>query len=166
MRLRTWRPAERSSCWRMTPRLRRLLRARQRWRRGCPTRPFTSPERRASAPGLRATYVAAPRCVRSRLFAGLHHAAIKASALDAEILGELVLSGAAESILSAKAAEACRGNQAFDAVFGLPGVDDDVRLFRALPLPGTSGRGPEIERACRAKGVRVLHSDRFAAARG
>ena len=127
---------------------------------------YLSGTTRLLAPGLRATYVAAPRCVRSRLFAGLHHAAIKASALDAEILGELVLSGAAESILSAKAAEACRGNRAFDAVFGLPGVDDDVRLFRALPLPGTSGRGPEIERACRAKGVRVLHSDRFAAARG
>ena len=35
-----------------------------------------------------------------------------------------------------------------------------------MPLPDTSGRGPEVERVCRDAGVRVLHSDRFAVVRG
>ena len=36
-----------------------------------------------------------------------------------------------------------------------------MRLFRTLPLPGTAGRGQEIERALRAHGIEVFHSDRF-----
>ena len=126
---------------------------------------YLSGTTRLLAPGLRATYVAAPAAVRDRFFAGLHHAAIKASALDAEILGELVLSGAAESVLAAKAKEAAKANRLFDDIFGVPG-EDKVRLFRTLPLRGTSGRGPEVERACLSAGVRVFHSDRFAVARG
>lgn len=122
---------------------------------------------RLLAPGLRATYVCTPAAVRDRLCAGLHHATIKASALDAEILGELVLSGRAESILAVKAKAATKANAIFDAVFpdAVP-ADGEQRLFRTRPLPGTAGRGPEIERACRAAGLRVFHSDRFAVVRG
>lgn len=127
---------------------------------------YLSGTTRLLAPGLRATYVAAPAVVRDRFFAGLHHAAIKASALDAEILGELVLSGAAESVLAAKAKEAAKANRLFDGVFGAAGAADEARLFRTVPLRGTSGRGPEVERACLSAGVRVFHSDRFAVARG
>ena len=97
----------------------------------------------------------------SRLLAALHSTAIKASALDAEILGELILDGAAETLLERKRAAARRANAVFDAVFGLAGTTDDVRLFRTLPLPGTAGRGQEIERALRAHGIEVFHSDRF-----
>lgn len=127
---------------------------------------YLSGTTRLLSPGLRATYVAAPESVRGRLFAGLHHAAIKASPLDAEILGELVLSGAAEAVLAAKAADARKANRVFDGVFGSPGADEATRLFRTVPLPGTSGQGPEIERRLRAAGVRVFHSDRFAVMRG
>lgn len=127
---------------------------------------YLSGTTRLLAPGLRATYVCAPESVRDRLLAGLHHAAIKASPLDAEILGELVLSGAAESIISAKAAEAAKANRVFDEVFGCRRKGETFDLFRRVPLPRTSGRGQEIERKCNLSGVRVLHSDRFAVVRG
>ena len=61
----------------------------------------------------------------------------------------------------AKRAAARRANAVFDAVFGRAGTTDDVRLFRTLPLPGTTGCGQEIERALRAHGIEVFHSDRF-----
>ena len=128
---------------------------------------YLSGTTRLLAPGLRATYVCAPESVRDRFLAGLHHAAIKASPLDAEILGELVLSGEAESIIAAKATEAAKANRLFDGVFEDECEEDvEPRLFRTVPLPGTSGRGREIERQCRAAGVRVFHSDRFAVMRG
>lgn len=127
---------------------------------------YLSGTTRLLSPGLRATYVCAPRSIRHQLLAGLHHATIKASPLDAEILGELVLSETAESILEAKATAATKANQIFDEVFGVRRPRGGPEMFRTLSLPGTTGRGQEIERVCRAAGVRVLHSDRFAVARG
>lgn len=116
---------------------------------------------RLLAAGLRATFAVVPASLCARLLAALHSTAIKASALDAEILGELILNGAAETLLERKRAAARRANAVFDAVFGLAGTADDVRLFRTLPLPGTTGCGQEIERALRAHGIEVFHSDRF-----
>ncbi len=127
---------------------------------------YLSGTTRLIAPGLRVAYVCAPANVRDRLWAGLHHAVIKASPLDAEILGELVLSGAAESILASKAVRAASANRLFERVFPAECGGDPYRLFRMLPLPGTSGHGREVERACLEAGVRAFHSDRFAVVRG
>ena len=127
---------------------------------------YLSGTTRLISPGLRTAFVCAPRSVHDRLVAGLHHAAIKASALDAEILGELILSGEAEKILAAKAREAAKANAIFDRVFKIRRAGDARRLFRTVPLPNTSGRGQEIERQFLDVGVRVFHSDRYAVQRG
>ena len=115
---------------------------------------------RLVAPGLRATFVAVPESLSSALLAGLYHTAIKASALDAEILGELVLSGAANRVLNLKLRAAQRANRVFNRVFGTT-ASETPPLFRRLPFPDTAGHGPEIERTLRARGVVALHSDRF-----
>jgi DNA-binding transcriptional MocR family regulator len=127
---------------------------------------YLSGTTRLISPGLRTAFVCAPRSVHDRLVAGLHHAAIKASALDAEILGELILSDEAEKILAAKAHMAAKANAIFDRVFKIRRAGDEHRLFRTMPLPGTSGRGQEIERQFLDAGVRVFHSDRYAVVRG
>ena len=127
---------------------------------------YLSGTTRLVSPGLRTAFVCAPRAVLPRIAAGLHHAAIKASPLDAEILGELVLSGEAERILKAKAAWAEKANAVFDRAFGVCGTGDAHRLFRTVPLDGTSGRGPEVERTLLRAGVRAFHSDRYAVGRG
>lgn len=118
------------------------------------------------SPGLRVTFVAFPAALSQRVLTGLHHTTIKASALDAEIISELILSGASKHILAAKAKRAHEANVLFDKIFNLPHQKDDTRLFRTYPLPGTAGHGPEIEQKYRSKGVIVCHSDRFAVARG
>lgn len=127
---------------------------------------YLSGSTRLVSSGLRTAYVAFPEAIRARFLAGLHHVAIKASALDAEIMGELVVSGAAEGVLREKAARAVQANAVFDRTF--PGVNpgDAHRLFRVLPAPGTAGAGPELERRCLERGVKACHSDRFAAAPG
>ena len=116
--------------------------------------------------GLRVTFVALPPTLKERVIAGLHHTFIKASALDAEIISELILTGAADRILQEKIKCAHAANEAFNKTFHLPRFAQDARLFRTLPLLGTAGHGPEIEQKYRAAGVVVCHSDRFAVAHG
>ena len=111
--------------------------------------------------GLRATFMAFPSERAQAVLGALHHLAIKAGALDAEILADVVLSGRGERILRAKSERARAANALFDRMFPSAPRADDTSLFRMLPLPGTSGMGLEIERRCREKGVAVLHSDRF-----
>ena len=112
-------------------------------------------------PGLRVAFMAFPEERAEALLGALHHIAIKASALDAEILGEVILSGRAERILRAKCEKARAANALFDEAFPHAPPAADTSLFRMLPLPGTSGRGREIEERCRRAGVLVCHSDRF-----
>ena len=113
------------------------------------------------AGGLRATFMAFPRESARAVLGALHHLTIKAGALYAEILAEAVLSGRAERILRAKAEKARAANAIFDRVFPSARSSEDTSLFRMLPLPGTAGRGPEIERRLREAGVAAFHSDRF-----
>lgn len=116
---------------------------------------------RIIAPGIRATFMAFPECRSERIRAALHHLTIKASALDTEILSELILSGRAEKILAAKAKKAREANAIFNRMFPAAPRRPDASLFRMLPLPGTSGHGQTIEARLRAAGVSVCHSDRF-----
>ena len=113
------------------------------------------------AGGLRATFMAYPGEFSRAILDALHHLTIKAGALDAEILAEAVLSGRAERILRAKARKAREANALFDGMFPSAPPAAATSPFRMLPLPGTSGRGLEVERLCREAGVAVFHSDRF-----
>lgn len=122
---------------------------------------YISGTARYIAPGLRVAFMAFPKCYAQVLLAALHHLTIKASALDAEILGEVIQSGRAERILHAKAERARTANAIFDKSFPSAPSASGSSLFRVLPLPGTSGRGAEVERCCRDSGVIVCHSDRF-----
>ena len=112
--------------------------------------------------GLRVTFAAFPEQFRERLLGGLHHLSIKTSSLDAEIMTELINSGAAELILKEKRKLARKANAIFDSVFP-EHADPEKHLsfFRKLPLPETKMDGMQIEKALAEKGVSVHHSDRF-----
>jgi DNA-binding transcriptional MocR family regulator len=122
---------------------------------------YISGTTRYIAGGLRATFMAYPEGLAGAVLGALHHLTIKAGALDAEILADVVLSGRAERILRAKAEKARAANSVFDETFPSAPRADPTSPFRMLPLPGTAGRGPEIERRIREAGVAVFHSDRF-----
>lgn len=120
---------------------------------------------RLLAPGLRVTFVATPSELTASLRSGLHHLAIKASALESAILSELIRSGDAERILREKACAARDANAAFDRVFGGDG-GLSTRLFRTLELVSSDKRGERIEAELSAAGFRVCHSYRFAVRAG
>ena len=69
-------------------------------------------------------------------------------------------------MLSAKAKCARAANAVFEKVFPNAFAAAPTAFFRTVPLPGTAGTGPEIERRCIEAGVKVCHSDRFSVRAG
>jgi DNA-binding transcriptional MocR family regulator len=111
--------------------------------------------------GLRVTAAAFPESFRSALLNGLFHLNIRTSALDAEIMTELILSGRAEAVLFEKFALARRANRIFDRIF--PGTVScgEGSFFRILPLPDCCSHPRETEAEFEENGVKVFHSGRF-----
>ena len=114
--------------------------------------------------GLRVAFVVAPTRHLKKMLSAHHRLTIKASALDTEIMSELILSGRAEKLISRKLRRAKEMNDVFGKIF----PDErrraaDIPFFRTLALPTAHLSGPEIERGLLAGGVRVCHSYRFSA---
>ena len=111
--------------------------------------------------GLRVTAAAFPECFRTHLLNGLFLLNIRTSALDAEIMTELLLSGKAEAILREKAELALRANRIFDRIFPSESKGDAGNFFRILPLPESMSNPVETEAFFESNGVKVMHSARF-----
>ena len=111
--------------------------------------------------GLRVTAAAFPERFRSDLLNGLFHLNIRTSALDAEIMTELILSGKAENVLLEKSDLARRANRIFDRIFPDVASCGEGSFFRILPLPDNCSHARETEAEFEAAGVKVFHSGRF-----
>ncbi|MBE6365013.1 MAG: PLP-dependent aminotransferase family protein [Lentisphaerae bacterium] len=111
--------------------------------------------------GLRVTAAAFPEAFRNDLLNGLFHLNIRTSALDAEIMTELLLSGRAESVLEEKHQLAVRANKIFDRVFPDAPECGNGSFFRILPLPESMSRAQDTESLFESYGIKVLHSSRF-----
>jgi len=117
---------------------------------------------RLLAPGLRITFAAFPEQFRRALIQGFYHTNIKASALDAEIISQLILTGKASKVLEEKRSLAIQANEIFDRLFpNAPKPQEPGALFRVLPLPSTEESGQAIESRLLNHGVRVCHAYRF-----
>ncbi len=114
--------------------------------------------------GLRVAPVTFPEKYRKILLDALFHLNIRTSALDAEIVTEMILSGKADLLLREKYMMAQRANKIFDRIFpecaALPHSDGD--FFRMLPLPSCCGNAREMEQYFLRYGIAVQHSGRFA----
>lgn len=114
------------------------------------------------APGLRVTFVISPVHHLRRLRDAHHRLTIKASALDAEIMSELILSGRAQKILDRKMRLAKEMNALFEKTFpNERRYSSDTPFFRTVSLPYTHLNGPDVERELHSMGVRICHSCRF-----
>jgi len=111
--------------------------------------------------GLRVTAAAFPERYRTHLLNGLFHLNIRTSALDGEIMTELILSGKAEDVLLEKHLLALRANRIFDRIFPDAPPAGEGSFFRTLPLPASMSRQQECEMLFENSGIRVQHSARF-----
>ncbi len=116
------------------------------------------------APGLRVAFAVTPKRHLKELMSAHHRLTIKASALDAEIMSELILSGCAEKLVNLKIRRAKEMNAVFEKTFARERrAAMDVPFFRTVELASSKRNGPDIERELLEAGVRVCHSCRFAA---
>jgi DNA-binding transcriptional MocR family regulator len=116
------------------------------------------------APGLRVAFAVTSRRHLPVLMNAHHRLTIKASALDTEIMSELILSGRAEKLIDQKIRRAKEMNAVFEKVFpDERRTAEDTPFFRTVELPPSKRNGPDIERELLKSGVRVCHSCRFAA---
>ena len=114
--------------------------------------------------GLRVAFAVAPARHLKKMLDAHHRLTIKASALDTEIMSELILSGRAEKLIFRKLRLAKEMDKVFRKTFPHERRRAaDIPFFRTLELPPTHLSGPEIERELLAGGVRVCHSYRFSA---
>ncbi len=110
-------------------------------------------------PGLRIAFGAYKKDLREPLSLGLSNMNIKTSSLDAEIITELILSGAAYDLIHQKIRLAKEAGEIFDSYF--PGVQaGSPSLFRWLPISGDAP-GTQVEAELLNRGIHIYHSDRF-----
>ena len=120
------------------------------------------------SPAFRITYAAFPARFRDRLLKGLFLLNMKAGSIDAEVVSEMILSGTASRIMSAKREAAAKANGIFDHVFPKFALGRHAKterlfpFFRKIPLPPSPFSGPESEEFFRRRGITVMHSCRFA----
>lgn len=118
------------------------------------------------ASGLRVGYMAYAERFKAALESALFNVNVKTSSLEAQIITELINSGAADTIVRRKLQAAKRANALFDALFpDAPKPQTPYSFFRILPV-NSALRGIDAERFIEGYGVRVYHSDRFAVAAG
>lgn len=111
---------------------------------------------------LRIAYLAFAKKLRPQLLHGLFNIEIRASALDAEIATELILSGEAYTIIQRKRNAAKKANALFDMIF--PELANEPHspyaLFRWLPVIPAENND-DVEQKLQAAGVRVYHARHF-----
>jgi DNA-binding transcriptional MocR family regulator len=115
--------------------------------------------------GLRVGYTVCPSSYREHLERGITNTNLKTSSFDAEVMTELVRSGAADKIISKKKTLALKRNAVFSQVF--PQSEPDASSFPVfshwLELP-EGLTGVRLEQEALKQGVRVWGSERFQAA--
>lgn len=115
-------------------------------------------------PGLRIAYAAFGEEYRRQILHGLANINIKTSSFDAEVITELILSGAAYKIAAQKRQMTLKAGEIFADLFGSILPDDGrAGYFRWVPI-AAKDPASAVENELLQRGIRVYHSQRFASA--
>ena len=111
--------------------------------------------------GLRVSFLAYGERFRARIVNAIYNMVMTTSALDVEIISELIMSGDAYRLAHKKHELGLEANRIFDSYFPIF-ADKETRccFHRCLPIP-SGKKGVQIERELLERGVEVYHSYRF-----
>ncbi len=116
---------------------------------------------KAMAAGLRVGFIAYPKQFSDMITRGICNINIKTSALNAEIVAEMINNGAAEGIIAKKLELARERNSIYRQYFDIYNpLENPLSLYRWLPLP-RKYPPKELEQELLRRGVRLFHSYRF-----
>ncbi|MBS4960116.1 MAG: PLP-dependent aminotransferase family protein [Clostridiales bacterium] len=122
---------------------------------------YISSMSKALCTGLRVAYIAAKGSLLERVQQAMFNLNVKTSALDSEVITELINSGRAEGIVKKKRELASEANAIFRGFFPeIQPIGNPFSFFRWLPIK-KSQDGHLFEEEMMKKGIRVFHSDRF-----
>ncbi|OKP76225.1 GntR family transcriptional regulator [Paenibacillus sp. P3E] len=111
--------------------------------------------------GIRVAFLAYANSFKEKLTYAIFNMNIKTSALNAEVITELIHTGNAERIVKEKIAIAKERNNLYQQYFQIRNPHENpFSFFRWLPLSGHHGQR-QFEESALAHGIRVYHSDRF-----
>jgi DNA-binding transcriptional MocR family regulator len=111
--------------------------------------------------GLRVAFCCFPERFRSAIVRGVYNVNLKTSSMNAEIIAEIILSGAAQQIINKKKELARDRNDIFARCFLPSGNSTGLSFFQWIPLPERMSGG-HFEELAKSHGVRIFCSDRFA----
>lgn len=113
-------------------------------------------------PGLRISFLLAPKLYFNKLKLTLNHLTWMASPYTAEILTLLIKTSAYDAIVTEKLNQLTKRNTLFDSMMqAYPSPPSTHGLFRYISLP-KNWNDVTIERLCLEKGLQVFASKRFA----
>jgi DNA-binding transcriptional MocR family regulator len=111
--------------------------------------------------GLRVAYMVFGDKFKDKILKAIFNINVKTSALDGEIITELILSGKANEIAAEKKRLAQSANEIFTEYFPeAPRIGHPLSFFKWLPI-SRNMNAQELEATMLQKGIRVFHSDRF-----
>lgn len=110
--------------------------------------------------GTRIAYLVYGERFKPQILKATYNVNVKTSAVDAEIITELILNGTAARIAEKKRRLAEETNQLFDQLFPQQQRRHPLSFYRWLPIRSRQ-TGVAVERDLLEAGVRIYHSDRF-----
>ncbi len=111
--------------------------------------------------GIRVAFIVYPEKYSTNITRGIYNINIKTSALNAEIIAEMINTGMADQIVEDKISVSKERNQIYKKYFKIENPKENpISFFRWLPLEQKFNAN-QFEKDALAQGIHIYHSDRF-----
>jgi DNA-binding transcriptional MocR family regulator len=111
--------------------------------------------------GIRVAFIVYPEKYSANITRGIYNINIKTSALNAEVIAEMINTGMADKIVEDKISVSKERNQIYKKYFKIENPNENpVSFFHWLPLKQKFNAN-QFEKDALAQGIHIYHSDRF-----
>jgi len=111
--------------------------------------------------GLRVAFMVYPERYAAKIIRGIYSTNVKTSALNAEIISELISTGIADRIVAEKISIAKERNEIYKKFFKIENPNENpFSFFRWIPL-NQKFNANQFEKEALEQGIHIYHSNRF-----